>query len=238
MNFTWTNGSTHSRLDRFLFTTNWEQTFQTIKQEALIKVESDHFPLVLDTNPFKWGPTPFRFENMWLSHKDFVENFKKWWEESEVRGWEGFKFMKKLEQVKQKLKAWNTEVFGDVRIIKGQILKRIQEIDKEEVRGVLREEVVIERRELKEKLGDVLLKEEVSWNQKAKVKGVVEWDANSKLFHRIINQKKVNKLICKLEKEDGSIVEEENEIVKEVVEFFKKLYSKKERSQVGFEGIE
>ncbi|RVX05611.1 hypothetical protein CK203_027315 [Vitis vinifera] len=33
-------------------------------QEVLPRCTSDHWPIVLDTNPFKWGPTPFRFENM------------------------------------------------------------------------------------------------------------------------------------------------------------------------------
>ena len=25
----------------------------------------------MDTNPFMWGPTPFKFENMWLQHPNF-----------------------------------------------------------------------------------------------------------------------------------------------------------------------
>ncbi|RVW85287.1 Transposon TX1 uncharacterized 149 kDa protein [Vitis vinifera] len=33
--------------------------------------------LLWDTNPFMWGPTPFRFENMWLQHPSFKENFRK-----------------------------------------------------------------------------------------------------------------------------------------------------------------
>lgn len=93
-----------------------------------------------------------------------------WWE-SGVSRWEGFKFIKKLEQVKHKLKAWNKEVFGDVRVVKGQTLKRIQEID-EKARGVLGDGLIVEKRELREKFGDLVLKEEISWNQKAKVRGV------------------------------------------------------------------
>ena len=68
-----------------------------------------------------------------------------------------------------------------------------------------------ERNELREKFGDLVLKEETSWNQKVKVIGVREWDGNSKLFHRIANSKKGNKMICKLEREDGSFIERERE---------------------------
>lgn len=34
-----------------------------------------------DTNPFKWGLTLFRFENMWLLHPNFKESFRLWWQE-------------------------------------------------------------------------------------------------------------------------------------------------------------
>ena len=67
--FTWSNGRSSSRLDRFLFSLGWEDMFHSVRQEALIRVVSDHFPIIVNTNPFKWGPSPFRFENMWLSHR-------------------------------------------------------------------------------------------------------------------------------------------------------------------------
>ncbi|KAM7473290.1 hypothetical protein LguiB_020533 [Lonicera macranthoides] len=73
---------------------------------------------------------------------------------------------------------------------------------------------------------EMMLKE-VSWNEKAKVRGVTEWDANSKLFHRIVNQRKVNKFISKLEREDGSVVNEESEIESELISFFKKFTREK-----------
>ncbi|RVX11355.1 hypothetical protein CK203_019696 [Vitis vinifera] len=55
-------------------------------------------------NPFKWGPTPFRFENMWLQHPSFKECFSTWWRSFQGNGWEGHKFMRKLQFVKAKLK--------------------------------------------------------------------------------------------------------------------------------------
>ena len=75
-----------SRVDRFLFSEGWENMFNSIRQEALIRVTSDHCPIILDTNNFHWGPTPFRFENMWLKEKGFKEKFKKWWDNANVKG--------------------------------------------------------------------------------------------------------------------------------------------------------
>ena len=67
------------RLDRFLYSKEWELRFPQSLKEALPRLTSDHCPIVIDTNPFKRGPTPFRFENMWLLHLDFKERFDVWW---------------------------------------------------------------------------------------------------------------------------------------------------------------
>ncbi|RVW17667.1 hypothetical protein CK203_071806 [Vitis vinifera] len=77
--FTWSNLQEHpvcKRLDRFLYSNEWEQVFPQSLQEVLPRWTSDHWPIVLETNPFKWAPTPFRFENMWLQHPSFKESFE------------------------------------------------------------------------------------------------------------------------------------------------------------------
>ena len=97
--FTWSNiqeSPVCKRLDQFLYSNEWELSFPQSLQEVLLRWTSDHWPIVLDTNPFKWGPTPFRFENMWLQHHNFKESFSSWWREFEGNGWEGHKFMRKL----------------------------------------------------------------------------------------------------------------------------------------------
>lgn len=53
-----------------------------MRQEALVRLVSDHCRIVVDTNAFKWGLTPFGFENMWLKNSYFKERFKEWWKES------------------------------------------------------------------------------------------------------------------------------------------------------------
>ena len=105
--FTWSNMQVDpicKRLDRFLFSAEWDSFFSQNIQEALPRWTSDHSPICLETNPFMWGPTPFRFENMWLLHPEFKEKFRDWWQECMVEGWEGHKFMRKLKFVKSKLK--------------------------------------------------------------------------------------------------------------------------------------
>ncbi|RVW34503.1 putative ribonuclease H protein [Vitis vinifera] len=126
--FTWSNMQVNpvcKRLDRFLYSNEWEQAFPQSIQGVLPRWTSDHWPIVLETNPFKWGPTPFRFENMWLQHPSFKENFGRWWREFQGNGWEGHKFMRKLQFVKTKLKVWNKASFGELRRIRGVLHETI-----------------------------------------------------------------------------------------------------------------
>ncbi|KAL6312824.1 hypothetical protein AAG906_024679 [Vitis piasezkii] len=102
--FTWSNmqeSPVCKRLDRFLYSNEWEHFFPQSLQEVLPRWTLDHWPIVLDTNPFKWGPTPFRFENMWLQHPSFKECFSSWWRGFQGNGWECHKFMRKLQLFKQ-----------------------------------------------------------------------------------------------------------------------------------------
>ncbi|EXB94881.1 hypothetical protein L484_022988 [Morus notabilis] len=82
--------------------------------------------------PPNWGPTPFRFENIWLEHKRFKKDLEVWWREETGQGWAGYKFMRKLKNMRGQLKIWNKEVFGDTRVEKLIKSKIIAEIDRVE----------------------------------------------------------------------------------------------------------
>ena len=73
--FTWNGGLNNqawARLDRFLVSSSWLDLFSGVTQVRLSRPISDHFPIVLEGGGIRRGPTPFRFENMWLK----VEGFK------------------------------------------------------------------------------------------------------------------------------------------------------------------
>ena len=65
--FTWTNGQESPilcRLDGFLVLNDWEELYHRFSQEGLLKITSDHWPIMLNTSKIKYGPTRFQFENM------------------------------------------------------------------------------------------------------------------------------------------------------------------------------
>ncbi|KAL5574996.1 hypothetical protein UlMin_016695 [Ulmus minor] len=143
-------------------------------------------PIILDTPPVSWGPTPFRFENMWLEHSGFHQECEQWWRGIEVEGWESYRMMEKLRALKDKIKAWHKEVFGDTRIIKKEVVEKIVGLDKKEEMTQLdvgeRELRLILRNHVEE----LVFKEAVAWRQKMKFRWIKEWDYNSAMFHRMV----------------------------------------------------
>ncbi|XP_077237416.1 uncharacterized protein LOC143879116 [Tasmannia lanceolata] len=64
--FTWARGSSKSRLDRFLVSSEWLGMAPESFSRALVHSVSDHCPLLLDPRLESWGPPPFRFEMAWF----------------------------------------------------------------------------------------------------------------------------------------------------------------------------
>ena len=52
-----------------------------------------------------------------------------------VEEWEGYKWMLKLQKIISFLKKWNTEVFGDLRLLEAALNNRLKELDRLEGSG-------------------------------------------------------------------------------------------------------
>ncbi|RVW23803.1 putative ribonuclease H protein [Vitis vinifera] len=134
---------------------------------------------------------------MWLQHPSFKECFSSWWREFEGNGWEGHKFMRKLQFVKAKLKDWNKNSFGMLKERKKTILDEIANIDVIEQEGVLSSDLSIQR---------------------------IDRDCNSKLFHKVANGRRNRNFIKFLENERGLVLDNSESITEEILLYFKKLY--------------
>ena len=100
---------------------------------------------------------------MWLKAEGFFDFIKKWWEEEEVEGYAIYVLARKLKVVKDELKKWNIEVFGDIKLRKYNLMDSVNALDvKEESVGLSIEDIEQRRRD-REKLRRVLQLEEISW---------------------------------------------------------------------------
>lgn len=74
--FTWTNKQNDPiryALDRVLISQSWENRYPKAALKSLLRVGSDHNPLLLETETKVSQPYMFRFESMWLEQEGFRE---------------------------------------------------------------------------------------------------------------------------------------------------------------------
>ena len=92
---------------------------------------SYHWPIQMEINGIGTPRNkPFRFENIWLSHPDFISNIRKWWpKDLQIQGSSMFLLHKRLKHIKQKLKEWNQKEFGNIFTSKIIVENKILELN-------------------------------------------------------------------------------------------------------------
>jgi len=131
--FMWSNGrrgrnNTRKRLDRAIVNQQWIDNCVSLSVNTLTKLRSDHFPILLEfqtqTNPFS---SSFKFMKMWCAHPDCENIVKQCWN-SQVTGCPMFVLNQKLKNLKDALKVWNKNTFGNVHSQVDNAYKVLDEI--------------------------------------------------------------------------------------------------------------
>ena len=225
--YTWRgglNGSSKSRLDRFVVSANWESQCCKVIQSYLTRPASDHCPILLDSNGVRTGPSPFRFALMWLKSPGFKETLKGWWQNMQFHGSYSFILSAKLKALKGVLRNWNREVFGKVETNKKDALsgmsywddlEKERELKPEEAEGCINARADFKR---------WILAEEISWRQKSRETWLKEGDRNTGFFHRTANARMRRNYIKSISINGRKLAKEE-EIKVGLVEAFQNLFS-------------
>lgn len=173
---------------------------------------------------------------MWLRHPGFLEWMKVKWSSYELAGDPSFRPAKKLKMLKEDLKNWNREVFGNINIRVEQALEEVRSLDEKEGEGSLSSGEIYRRAALKVELRRLLVCEEICWRQKSRVQWFKEGDSNTKFFDRMANAHKATNQIRKV-RIDGSLIEDMAGIKEGIVSFFQRLYSKDRESRPKLDGV-
>ena len=217
--FTWSGGLNNqswARLDRFLATPSWFDQYSRVSQRRLLCPTSDHFPVLLEGGGLRRGPSPFRFENMWLKVEGFKDLIGGWWQGIVVRGNPSYRLAIKLKELKQNLKIWNKEVFGSLERNKAEALQQVELWDLVEGERSLIEEELSRKKEAKEGYAKWVSLEETHWRQLLREIWLKEGDRNTGYFHRMANAHRRVNFLDKI-KINGVRLSEEQEVREGIV---------------------
>ena len=92
-----------------------------------------------------------------------------------------------------------------------------------------------ERSKVKSKWYELIIREEGATMMKSKFTWAKEGDANTKLFHNLMNERRARNAITKLERTNGELICGQEDIAEEGISFFSQLFSS---SHPRFRGID
>ncbi|XP_034697248.1 uncharacterized protein LOC117923113 [Vitis riparia] len=220
--FTWSGGeggSLKARLNRFLFSRNWEDLVSGAIQILLPRPVFDHCPILLDCGGIRIGKSSF----MWLRVNGFMDNIKEWWRSYNFRGKPSFVLAKKLQALKYDLKMWNKGTFSNVSTRKDATLEKLNYLDSLERLGYLSDEDRSSQRIARDEFSHCAILEEISWRQKSRAFWLKEEDSNTKFFHRIANASRKGNFISSLTVK-GVQLDKKEELKEGIRSYFKSLF--------------
>ena len=183
---------------------------------------SDHFPILLESVSHRRGRIPFRFENMWLKAKGFLDKVKSWWENYHFQETPSYILAKKLTALKLDLEKWNKTNFGNITAKKQHLWSKLNALDVKEDNQPLTEEEKLEKATFRAELEKEALLEEISWRQKSRVLYLKEGDSNTRFFHKMVNSNRRNNCIENL-MIDGALSSNQNRIANHIEQFYMNL---------------
>ncbi|RVX13251.1 LINE-1 reverse transcriptase-like [Vitis vinifera] len=183
------------------------------------------------------GPTPFRFENMWLKVDGFIDLLRGWWQGIEVRGRASFRLAYKMKVLKHNIKVWNREVFGRLEVNKNSALQQLEYWDGVESERTLTLAEAEQKKQSKDAFHHWVLLEEVHWRQKSRELWLKEGDRNTGYFHRMANAHRRNNSMDRI-MINGELLTEDQEVRDGIVNEFQKLLSEEQGWRADIEGLQ
>ena len=236
--FTWVrpNGTVRSKLDRFMLSSEWLAKWPGSTQQALDRNFSDHCPILLSSKIVDWGPKPFRILDCWLSDKSFSKMVQDSWNSTQQSGWGGFVLKEKIKKLKQSMKVWNTQHFGDTFKKFKKIEEELNKMENDTCHRHLTPEESLVRKRLQEELWIAAQSHESLLRQKARSRWIREGDCDSRYFHLLMNASRRNSCL-KGVMIDGLWIEEPVRVKEAVRSFFMQRFQEPVSDRPRLDGI-
>ena len=137
----------------------------------------------------------------------------------------------KIRRLRQYLRGWAKNVSGTYKKEKKELLDKLDELDKKAENLLLNETKLNLKHVLSERLAELLREEEVKWYQRAKVKHLLEGDANTKYFHLLANGRHRKTRIFQLEDGD-TIIDGDAQLKQHITNYYKNMFGPPDNSNM------
>ncbi|KAK1307758.1 hypothetical protein QJS10_CPA09g00850 [Acorus calamus] len=225
----WTNRQSNPimcRLDRALGNQNFILIFPHSLVKYLPSGISDHSPVkVILEPPFPSGPKPFKYFEAWKEHNSFSQLVHNAWK-TDVIGNPMYQFIKKLSNTKSAIKFWNREVYGPIQSHVACCKKDLEEAQKSLHNDPSNNSNSAKEKELRLIYHGLLSQEEKFARQKSRQLWLEAGDSNSKFFYNSIKSRSIRNTICQLQKTDGSLCSDPEDVKDYIVQYYKELLNR------------
>jgi len=229
--FTWTNKRTGpqqiaSRLDRFLISDNAPYMGGEFTASILPFSGSDHWPIELQwTRPGHHLKRPFRFEEFWIPHPDFEELVKSTWLKfNPGTGTKMSMFQLKLKHLKETIKKWNHQKFGNIFKAQARLNEEMKRIQQTIITSGRTEDLTKHEQDVEAQILERNKQEEVLWRQKSRIRWLKSGEKNTKFFHKSTVHRRMINSITHITNEQGERIESHAGIEEEFINHFKKVH--------------
>jgi hypothetical protein len=137
----------------------------------------------------------------------------------------------KIRRLRQYLRGWAKNESGVYKKQKTTIFNKLDELDKKAETVTLSEFELGLKHVLNERLAELLREEELKWYQRAKVKHLLEGDANTKYYHLLANGRHRKTRIFQLE-DDNNIISGDAQLKEHITSYYKNLFGPSPDSQI------
>ncbi|XP_058739151.1 uncharacterized protein LOC131611041 [Vicia villosa] len=223
--FTWSNrhitGTIYSRIDRAICNSDWFLKYNNHTLSVLPPNLSDHSMLFISGPAEGRRNNHFKFNNYLLDINGFQVMAKESWEKP-VRGSAMQRLWFKLQRLKKDVKRFSRD--------NGNLMSTLQDVRAKlhqaqlELSNNRQDPSIIER--IKQLSNDINMIHEHEYSrmrQRTKLNWIRQGDDNSKFFFAYLKTRQNKSCIKFLQKENGDIITEQNDLENEVMDFYGSL---------------
>lgn len=184
--FTWYGPLNKKRkLVRVILNETWSHMGNWFSQ-AYPRRNSDHKPLCLKLSKLDGGPKPFKFFNVWLEDRCFVQQLGQVWTNSCSNN-----IQVRFKRLKEFAKKWNATGFGNINL-------NIDRVTHQQEMENLNNAPALVKENIKQDLNDLYRKKISIPNLTARSNWQLLGEKNAKFFHRAIMKHRKRNTIVRL----------------------------------------